>query len=145
MTMTKQIHTTHIHIINSLCGFDNVPGAVVIHMVFAADILTVAVVVMTLGFDFLKRKRDDKRQKHRDKDKSVRLCCYIRSSALCWNTPRCTGWHMGCGCGGVGVVEVTRIQSSIVVYVIVSTILTYFLEIQLRNCVHKNPVSPITP
>ena len=44
------------HIIHSLCGFDDVPGAVVIHMVLTADILGVAVVVMTLGFDFLKRK-----------------------------------------------------------------------------------------
>ena len=44
--------------INSLCGFDNVPGAVVVHVVFTADILAVAVVVVTLGFDFLRKYRE---------------------------------------------------------------------------------------
>lgn len=53
-------HTVHslTHIMHSLCGFDDVPGAVVIHVVFTADILTVAVVVMTLGFDFLKTEKE---------------------------------------------------------------------------------------
>ena len=48
--------------VHSLCGFDDIPGAVVIHVVFTANVLTVAMVVMTLGFDFLKRKRANKRQ-----------------------------------------------------------------------------------
>lgn len=43
--------------LHSLCGFDDVPGAVVVHMVFPADVLAVAMVVMTLGFDFLKEIR----------------------------------------------------------------------------------------
>lgn len=60
-------------------------------MVFTADILTVAVVVMTLGFDFLRREREGKRQKHRDKVMLVRSCCFIRSAALFWNIPKCTG------------------------------------------------------
>lgn len=49
-------------IIHSLCGFDNVPRAVVIHMVFAANILAVAVVVMTLRLDFLNGNREEKRE-----------------------------------------------------------------------------------
>ena len=37
----------------SLCGFDDVPGAVVIHVAFAGHALSVAMVVVTLGLDFL--------------------------------------------------------------------------------------------
>lgn len=56
-------------IVHSLCGFDDIPGAVVIHVVFTANILTVAMVVMTLGFDFLKRKRASRDRRDRDTDK----------------------------------------------------------------------------
>lgn len=55
-TKSRQLTPT-AQAVHSLCGFDDVPGAVVVHMVFAADILTVAVIVMTLGFDFLRGKR----------------------------------------------------------------------------------------
>lgn len=43
--------------IHSLCGFDDVPGAVVIHVVLTTNSLTVAMVVMTLGFDFLEKEQ----------------------------------------------------------------------------------------
>lgn len=46
--------------VRSLCGFDNVPRAVVVHVAFAARILVVAMVVMTLGFDFLEREGEEK-------------------------------------------------------------------------------------
>lgn len=49
--------------VHLLCGFDDVPRAVVIHVAFAADILVVAVVVMTLGFDFLERESEGERKK----------------------------------------------------------------------------------
>lgn len=65
------------HIVHSLCGFDNVPCAIVINMVFTANILTVAMVVMTLGFDFLERRKK-KRQGHRDKDKLLKISYIIR-------------------------------------------------------------------
>lgn len=42
--------------VHSLRGFDDVPRAVVVHMAFAAHVVIVAVVVMTLGFYFLKSK-----------------------------------------------------------------------------------------
>lgn len=41
----------------SLCGFDDVPRAVVVHVVFTADVLAVAMVVMALGLYFLKRQK----------------------------------------------------------------------------------------
>lgn len=44
----------------SLCGFDDVPRAVVVHVVFTADILAVAMVVMALGLYFLKRQKQTK-------------------------------------------------------------------------------------
>lgn len=46
--------------VHSLRGFDDVPRAVVVHVAFAARVLVVAVVVMTLGFDFLEGKREEK-------------------------------------------------------------------------------------
>lgn len=54
-------------VLSSLCGFDDIPGAVVVHMVFPADVLAVAVVVVTLGFDFLgdQRKRKERKRKAR--------------------------------------------------------------------------------
>lgn len=50
-------HTQTVHL---LCGFDDVPCAVVVHVVFAANALAVAMVVMTLGLDFLERNSKDK-------------------------------------------------------------------------------------
>lgn len=47
--------SNNAHRVHSLCSFDDVPGAVVVHMVFTADGLTVAVAVVTLGLDFLTR------------------------------------------------------------------------------------------
>lgn len=46
--------------VHSLCGFDDVPRAVVVHVVFTAHVLTVAKVVMSLGLYFLKKKRERK-------------------------------------------------------------------------------------
>lgn len=52
--------------VHSLCGFDDVPRAVVVHVVFTANVLAVAMVVMSLGLYFLKEgkgKRKDKRDR----------------------------------------------------------------------------------
>lgn len=71
-------------------------------MVFTANILTVAMVVMTLGFDFLKRKRKT-RDKDIDKDKLLRISHDIISIVL--EHAKCTGrWG--------GVVEVYYILNS---------------------------------
>lgn len=48
--------------VHSLRGFDDVPGAVVVHVALAAHVLVVAVVVMTLGFDFLESESEEEKK-----------------------------------------------------------------------------------
>lgn len=38
---------------HSLCGLNNVPGAVVIHMVLAVNVLTVTMIIVTLRLQLL--------------------------------------------------------------------------------------------
>lgn len=76
--MSTSLRQNTVKYDNSLCGFDNVPGTVVVHMVFTADILTVAMVVMTLGFDFLRKEKETKN----NNNNLLRSDCYITLSAL---------------------------------------------------------------